>query len=196
MQSTSKWRRAASLHQNGVLPPPPIFRSITMVHAWHAHGPPTLSKPVSSAHKLRPPHSHTPFLPAPSISPGKRSSCTSTRAGRGRLVPSLHATQQSSCWQPPSASPPALMTFINELHSFWLLMKSASQTENEPALLGTAFVYMAVCLCICRVVVVFQALMHIKCYVLRISTCVHAADRSLPAVLELRPFTCPISLQI
>lgn len=84
------------------------------------------------------------FSPAPSISPRKRSSCISTRAGRSRLVPSLHATQQSSCWQPPSASPPALMTFINELHSFWLLMKSASQTENEPMLLGTAFVYMAV----------------------------------------------------
>ncbi len=51
------------------------------------------------------------------------------------LIPSLHATQPSSCWQPPSASPPALMTFINELHSFWILMKSGD-SDGERTCVG------------------------------------------------------------
>lgn len=57
------------------------------------------------------------------------------------IVLSLHATQQSSCWQPPSASLPALMTFINELHSFWILMKSGDSDRARTCVVSTEFVY-------------------------------------------------------
>ena len=76
--------------------PSPIFRSITMAHAWHAHGPPTLSKPVSSAHKLRPPHSHTPFLLLPPSPPGRE-------AAASLLV--LAAAGSSPPCMPPSSRP-------------------------------------------------------------------------------------------
>lgn len=101
--------------------PSPIFRSIKMAHACNPHGPWPFSKPVPSTYKLRHPHPHTPFL---QLSPRREQPGEKQLYLWPRLVPTLHATQQSSCWQPPSASPPALMTFINELHSLWILMKS------------------------------------------------------------------------
>lgn len=78
--------------------------------------------------KLRPPpswlHSQTACLPG---TRRERSSCIFAGPGSSS---SLRATQQSSCWHPPSASPPVLMTFINELRALWILMKLAPQREK------------------------------------------------------------------
>lgn len=79
-------------------PPSPIFCSIKMAHACRTHVPRPSSKPVPPTHKLRPPHSHTPFLQTLCISPGSSrgsSSCISTRAGRGSSPP----------YMPPSSRP-------------------------------------------------------------------------------------------
>lgn len=59
-------------------------------------------------------------------------------------TPLLHSTQQSSRWQPPSTSLPALMTFINEVPALWILMKLASPRRTQSVCLTPA-VYMWSC---------------------------------------------------
>lgn len=125
MLSASKWRLAPFAPQNG--------GSIQMAHACNAHIP----QPPSKLDPSPPSQVETsPLLATFSncLSPRlpgtrrERSSCISAGPGSSS---SLRATQQSSCWHPPSASPPVLMTFINELRALWILMKLAPQREKE-----------------------------------------------------------------
>lgn len=85
------------------------------------------------AQKLRPPHSPTASF-SPGEQPGEQQLHLCWRWPT--LIPSLHAAtqQQSSCWQPPSASAPALMTFINEPHSSWVLMKPGDSDPGKDPL--------------------------------------------------------------
>lgn len=118
--------------------PFPILCSIRMARARNTQRPQPSSKSAPSPHKfIRDPHILillcSNSFPLPWEQPGVKQlhlySCWPW------LVPSLHATQQSSCWQPPSASPPALMTFINELHSFCILMK-LGESDGERTCVG------------------------------------------------------------
>lgn len=121
---------------------------------WHMPKTPMAPTPLANPHpqlkELTHQHSRTaPQLPArPSGDNGERSSCISAPSGR-LLVPTLHPARRSSRWQPPSASPPAFMTFINDLCSFWILMKSGNRRRQRTC------VWLAQCLCmLCTVVLI------------------------------------------
>lgn len=111
-------RRTSS--QNGVCHSP----SSRMIHVCDINEVPNVSRPWHS-------RAASPQLPPPPLRVDEKEAAASLLVLTGS-----HPTQQSSCWQSPSVPTPALMTFINEPHSCWMLMKFSDSEEQRTCDVG------------------------------------------------------------